>query len=177
MPSEERASRGGSRQLTVRFSIEGVQSGQSAPELRVYLFTHNGSLVDSRPARGESVTFAIDPGRDYRVTVGPDVMRGEVQPADLAGTLLKASSLSRDWLHQIAPEALEFRTFPPIWRCWFPVCINVHGTVRKLLNPGGDAAAIRANLHRHGPDLSGRSRLHIGQLHGDPARDAKDAPD
>ena len=137
MPSEERASRGGSRQLTVRFSIEGVQSGQSAPELRVYLFTHNGSLVDSRPARGESVTFAIDPGRDYRVTVGPDVMRGEVQPADLAGTLLKASSLSRDWLHQIAPEALEFRIFPPIWRCWFPVCINVHGTVRKLLNPGG----------------------------------------
>ena len=90
MPSEERASRGGSRQLTVRFSIEGVQSGQSAPELRVYLFTHNGSLVDSRPARGESVTFAIDPGRDYRVTVGPDVMRGEVQPADLTGTLLKA---------------------------------------------------------------------------------------
>src|SRR5207253_5779173 len=26
---------------------------------------------------------------------------------------------------------------PGIWFCWFPVCINVHGTVRKLLNPGG----------------------------------------
>ena len=51
MPSEERASRGGSRQLTVRFSIEGLQSGQSAPQPRVYLFTHNGRLVDSRPAR------------------------------------------------------------------------------------------------------------------------------
>jgi len=137
MPSEERASRGGSRQLTVRLSIEGVQAGQNAPEPRVYLFTHNGRLVDSRPARGDSVTFAIDPGRDYRVTVGPDLVGGDQPPADLAGTLLKASSVSRDWLHQIAPETLEFKVFPPIWRCWFPVCINVHGTVRKLLNPGG----------------------------------------
>ena len=51
--------------------------------------------------------------------------------------MLKASSLSRDWLRQIHPTTLEFRIFPPIWRCWFPVCINVHGTARKLLNPGG----------------------------------------
>jgi hypothetical protein len=123
--------------LTVRLSIDGLQEGQKPPEPRVYLFTHNGRLVDSRPVHQGSATFSLDPDRDYRVTVGPNLIRGERAPADLAGALLKASSLSRDWLHQIAPETLEFRVFPPIWRCWFPICINVHGTVRKLLNPGG----------------------------------------
>ena len=137
MPGEERGSRRGSTQLTVRLSIEGLQEGQKPPQLRIYLFTHNGRLVESLPYRGEPVVFTIDPGRDYRATVGPDLISGERPPADLASTLLKASSLSRDWLRQIHPTTLEFRIFPPIWRCWFPVCINVHGTVRKLLNPGG----------------------------------------
>jgi hypothetical protein len=137
MPREERPPKNGGKTLTVIHSIEGVQEGQKPPPTRIYLFTHGGRLVDSKVGGDGPVTFSVDSGQDYRVTVGPDLLKDLKAPANLPGALKDATALSQDWLHQLAPQTIDFKIHPPIWICWFPVCINVHGTVRKLLNPGG----------------------------------------
>lgn len=51
--------------------------------------------------------------------------------------LTKANALTKDYIPELGLASLSFALFPPIWFCWFQTCIPVHGTVRKLLNPGG----------------------------------------
>jgi hypothetical protein len=107
------------------------QEGQKLPTARAYLFDRVGRLVDSHPV-AQAIRFNVSPTQDYRVTVGPDLLKDGKPPADLTGQLAKAKAVSKD--------ALDFTIHPVIWICWFPTCINVHGTVRKLLNPGGSPA-------------------------------------
>lgn len=121
--------------ITVNVALSPVE-GQKAPNVRAYLFDRAGRLVDSRSAN-KSVTFKADPRQDYRVTVGPDLLKNEKPPADLAAQLVKAKAVSQDSRAQLAQEVLNFNIHQIIWICWIPTCINVHGTVRKLLNPGG----------------------------------------
>ena len=121
--------------ITVNVALAPAE-GQKAPSVRAYLFDRAGRLVDSRPAT-KSVTFKVDPRQDYRVTVGPDLLKDEKPPADLAAQLVKSKAVSQDSRAQLAQEVLNFNIHNVIWICWIATCINVHGTVRKLLNPGG----------------------------------------
>ena len=115
------------------------QEGQQLPAARAYLFDRAGRLVDSQPV-AKTVTFKVQHDQDYRVTVGPDLLKDGKAPADLAAQLAKANALSKGSRYQLAQDTLDFTIYPPIWICWFPTCINVHGSVRKLLNPGGSPA-------------------------------------
>jgi hypothetical protein len=115
------------------------EKGQNTPSARIYLFDRSGKLINSSPA-GAAASFAVEPKQDYRVVVGPDLIKDGAAPANLAAQLAKAKAVSQDASAALALDKLTFTIHPPIWRCWFPTCINVHGTVRKLLNPGGSPA-------------------------------------
>jgi hypothetical protein len=121
--------------ITVHVALS-PKEGAKVPAARAYLFDTAGRLVSSEPA-AKSVTFKVDPHQDYRVTVGPDLLQDGKAPAGLAAQLTKAKAVSQDSRAVLGSDVLKFNIFPPIWICWFPTCMNVHGTVRKLLNPGG----------------------------------------
>src|SRR5947209_17553509 len=92
--------------ITVNVALTPVED-QKAPNVRAYLFDRAGRLVDSRPAT-KSVTFKVDPRQDYRVTVGPDLLKDEKPRADLAAQLVKAKAVTQDSPAQLAQEVLNF---------------------------------------------------------------------
>lgn len=126
--------------LTVELTLP-APTDKKAPEVRVYLFDAAQRLVNSLPAK-EQVEFDIDPKQRYRITVGPDLIHGrQAPPPDLNAQLVKSGAISRDY----SPAKAEFKFSIPVLESklllWLFHCITIHGTVRKLLNPGGSPAA------------------------------------
>src|ERR1700720_2863066 len=121
--------------ISVNVSLSS-QEGQKLPAARAYLFDRAGRLVDSQTV-AKTITFKVRPDQDYRVTVGPDLLKDNLPPDDLLAQLAKSKAVSQDSRYQLAQNRIDFNINQAIWICWFPTCINVHGSVRKLLNPGG----------------------------------------
>lgn len=136
--SQSKGASGARSTITVHVALS-AQEKEKLPVIRAYLFDRAGRLVDSKFASA-SVTFKVNPQQDYRVTVGPDLIKEGKPPADLAAQLEKSRAVSQDSRANLAADVLNFNIHQVIWFCWFPTCINVHGTVRKLLNPGGTPA-------------------------------------
>jgi len=133
-------SKSGRRTLDVHVVLHRPSEGQAPPSTRAYLFDRAGRLVESKPVKQDATQFNVDPKLDYRVTIGPDLLeRSKEPPADLAAKLSKANAVSQDALSLGAAQAIDFNIHPNIWFCWFPTCINVHGTVQKALGTGGTA--------------------------------------
>src|SRR6202042_3134355 len=84
----------------------------------------------SELVRDQAVEFQVASTQAYRVTIGPDLLVDDNAPANLAAQLAKAKALSQDFLPG-GPISAELRINPNIWFCWFPTCINLHGTVVK----------------------------------------------
>jgi len=126
------------KSITVNVKFHGQTREQQAPAARAYLFDGAGHLVTSKLVEGKALTFEAGPR--YRVRVGPDLLKDAKEvPADLSAQLDKAKAVSQDYIPAIHGGALTIPIDHVIWPCWFfPTCINVHGSVRKLLNPGGD---------------------------------------
>ena len=131
MPDKDNDSpKHGRRTLTVTVALQGLSADQTPPSARAYLFDRAGRLVDSKPAVKEA-RFEVATNQDYRVTVGPDLLaEAKTPPANLAAQLTQAKSVSQDVLHRAALD-IAIKVNPNIWICWFPTCINVHGTVKK----------------------------------------------
>ncbi len=124
--------------LVVNVSLPKTDPGKPAPAVRVYLFDAADQLVDSAPAQ-EKVEFSVDLTQRYRTTVGPDlIVKGQPAPPALVQRLAASSSMSRDYLPQVANPNLAVNVDITTIALWLFRCINVHGSVRKLLNPGGD---------------------------------------
>lgn len=113
-----------------------VPKHKDAPDILVYLFDRSGRLVESMPATERTVEFKIDPTQRYRVTVGPNLLTGDAQPADLTERLIQASAISRDYSPLQRADKISFSVREHLILKWIFVCMNIHGTVRKLLNPG-----------------------------------------
>jgi hypothetical protein len=130
--------KGERKSITVDVKFQGQQKGQELPPARAYLFDRAGRFVDSRLVNGKPLTFSVDAGPKYQFRVGPDLLKDQkVAPADLAAQLDKAKATTQDYIPAIHGDVLSIIIDHLIWPCWiFPTCINVHGTVRKLLNPG-----------------------------------------
>jgi len=127
---EQRDTNGG-KTITVRIVLRGRTEDQALPMARAYLFDRADRLVDSKPIAADPVTFNIAADRAYRVTVGPELIaQAREAPANLEAQLAQARALSQDFVPN-GPSSAEFRVNPNIWFCWFPTCINVHGTVTK----------------------------------------------
>ena len=136
--AERRTNKGA--KLAVEVKLPSLE-GQPAPDVRVYLFDATQRLVQSLPAKGP-VEFDIDPKQQYRVTVGPDLLQGrEGPPADLNAQLVKAAAITRDYLPQQPVEKMSVAILETLIPLWLFTCINIHGQVRKLLNPGGTPPA------------------------------------
>jgi hypothetical protein len=131
------------KSITVNVSFQGQTKGQEVPQARVYLFDRAGSFVDSKLVDGKPLTFQVDVGPKYQLRVGPDFLKDQkAVPADLVSQLNKAKAVTQDYIPAIHGSAVSVVIGHPIWPCWLvPTCINVHGTVRKLLNPGSDRPA------------------------------------
>lgn len=127
-----------SKTLSVSVDVPKADAGKHAPKLRVYLFDAAQRLVASEPAK-ERVDFRVDPSARYRVTVGPDLLTaGDAAPAALARQLRATSSISRDYSPQLQNAHIAISASSSAIAHWHLNCVNVHGSVRKLLNPGGD---------------------------------------
>lgn len=125
------------RAIKVDAVFHGQQQGQDLPSTRAYLFNRAGQLVQSEPLTKDSLTFHVDTDQVYRVTIGPDLLAHEKgAPPDLSDQLAKAHAVNQDIVPALRQNALHFRISNHIWLCWWQTCIQVHGTVRKLLNPG-----------------------------------------
>jgi hypothetical protein len=123
--------KGDRRSVTVRVTLSGQGPGQALPSARAYLFDQAGRLVDSKPVDKEAVQFDIVSNQNYRVTVGPDMLpQAKTPPPNLASKLARARAVSQGVL-QPAQDTISIKVNPNIWICWFPTCINVHGTVKK----------------------------------------------
>jgi len=124
--------------IVVRLQLAHPEQGKPAPKLRVYLFDAAGRLVQSHPA-AETVEFKADLSQRNRITLGPDLLGNEgAPPARLAQRLLAAQSISQDYLPARKSREITISASRQIIVSWLLNCIDVHGSVRKLLNPGGD---------------------------------------
>jgi hypothetical protein len=136
MPSEnDKAKR---KSITVNVKFQGQQKGQELPPARAYVFDRTGRFLDSKLVEGKPLAFTVEAGPKYQFRVGPDFLKDQkAAPADLAAQLDKAKAITQDYIPAIHGDVLPIVIDHLIWPCWiFPTCINVHGTVRKLLNPG-----------------------------------------
>ena len=124
-------------QLTVDLALPKTEK---QPDMRVYLFDATGKLVQSEPAK-ERVQFSIDPRQRYRVTVGPSLMENDRAPSDLRARLRSAGGVSQDVAAGSGVAKLSISLAERLVTSWLFDCINIHGTVRKLLNPGGSPTA------------------------------------
>lgn len=125
--------------LTVELTLPTL-GDQKPPDVRAYLFDATGRLVQSEPAK-DGLQFAIDPDKRYRVTVGPNLLDKDKAPADLPARLIKSGAISRDYSPREPVSKLSFSVTESLITLWLFHCINIHGTVRKLLNPGGSPAS------------------------------------
>jgi hypothetical protein len=127
------------KSITVHVGFRGQTKGQEVPQARVYLFDRAGRFLDSKPVNGKPLVFLVAVGPKYQLRVGPDLLKDhKAAPVDLVAQLNKAKAISQDYIPAIHGDALSLVVDHLIWPCWLiPTCINVHGTVRKLLNPGG----------------------------------------
>jgi len=122
--------------LRVSVKLHNPERSQKAPSVAVYLFGPGGKLVKAQPFTKDQVEFDVQDQR-YVVTVGPNFLNQDGHaPADIGKKLAAANAFSRDYLPAINKGGLLVEVPPAFWLCWFEVCIDVHGTVRKLLNPG-----------------------------------------
>jgi hypothetical protein len=128
------------KSFPVEISIPASKDKQ-APALRVYLFDATGRLVDSAAAK-DKVNLQIDPKQRYRISVGPDLLsKGAAAPPDLNTRLVHAGAVSRDYLPQQPLSKVSVAIEENLIIKWHFVCMNIHGIVRKLLNPGGSPPA------------------------------------
>lgn len=149
----EGEAKAGGKTITIQIALRGQTEGQALPTTRAYLFDRAGRLVDSKTVADVSVKFDVAEGQAYRVTVGPDLLAETKEaPANLEAQLTKANALSQDFLPKGASSA-ELRVNPNIWLCWFPTCINVHGTVSKQLTTGGTATICNGTVQIFQVDL------------------------
>ncbi len=130
--------KGERKSITVDVKFQGQQKGQELPPARAYLFDRAGRFLDSKLVDGKPLAFSVDAGPKYQFRIGPDLLKDQkTVPADLVAQLDKAKATTQDYIPAIHGDALSVIIDHLIWPCWiFPTCINVHGTVRKLLNPG-----------------------------------------
>src|SRR5579864_1231376 len=126
--------------VTVEVTLPVIKD-KKAPALRVYLFDSTRRLVDSSPAK-EKVTFQVDPSQPYQVTVGPDLLTtAKDQPANLAARLANSGVISSGISPQDQAKTVSISLAENLVISWLFDCINIHGSVRKLMNPGGDPPA------------------------------------
>ena len=130
--------KGDQKQITVHVNFQGQQKDQQLPAARAYQFDRAGRYVGSQAVTGQPLQFSVEAGPKYQFRVGPDLLKDQKNvPADLLAQLDKGKAVSQDYIPAIHGDALSVIVDHLIWPCWlFPTCINVHGTVRKLLNPG-----------------------------------------
>src|SRR5258706_3052424 len=111
---------------------------KEAPAMRVYLFDSAQRLIKSVAVKNkEQVELEIDAQQRHRITVGPDLMLGrEKFPADFAAVLVDSGAISRDYQPARPVSKFAVDIAENLILKWIFVCMNIHGTVRKLLNPG-----------------------------------------
>jgi len=135
---EQGKKKGDQKTISVSISFQDL-GDQKAPASRVYQIDGAGRLVNSKPVGKEALTFQVEAGQNYRFSLGPDLhQENRPRVIDLAKTLARAKALSQDFVAAIGKEKLVFKVPPSVYLCWYQVCVFVHGSVRKLLNPGGD---------------------------------------
>ncbi len=124
----------GSFKVNVVFS--GQQKGEDLPPSRAYLFDRSGKLLDSEVVVNGAAAFRVEPKAGQKVMVGPDLYVAGKPPADLEAQLVKSNAVTQDIVPQVVKSGLRVPISNYVWGCWWKTCIVVHGTVRKLLNPG-----------------------------------------
>jgi len=126
--------------LGVSITLPAPSKDQKQPSVRAYLFDAAQRLVQSQPAK-DKLEFQIDPSQSYRVTVGPDLIQPQqAAPAGLVTRLAASSAISADYMPHIPVQSLSFAILEQTALNWLSICINIHGSVRKLLNPGSSPA-------------------------------------
>lgn len=124
------------QKLRASVKLHNPERSTEVPSLAVYLFTPSGTLVKAQPLGKDPIELGIQEGR-YVVTVGPNFLNNKGQaPPDLAKKLESSRAFSRDYIPALHKNSLDIEIPASFWLCWFLTCIDVHGTVRKLLNPG-----------------------------------------
>ena len=125
------------RTLKVEVVLHGQEKGEETPAAHAYLFDRSGKLVAHEPVKGETISFPVESNQNYRIVVGPNLMSGGKEaPANLASQLAQANAVSHDVIAQSKQDLVRIPISKFIWFCWWETCIVVHGTVRKLINPG-----------------------------------------
>ena len=120
----------------VNVAFHGQQKGEDLPPSRAYLFDRSGRLLDSAQVVNGVAQFQSEPRVGQKVMVGPDLMKEARPPLDLEAQLVKANAVTQDIVPQVVKTGLNVAVSNYVWGCWWQTCIVVHGTVRKLLNPG-----------------------------------------
>jgi hypothetical protein len=125
------------RGFKVNVVFHGQEAGQDLPPTRAYLFDRSGKLLASELVANGQAAFRVNPAAGQKVLVGPDLLaETRKAPPDLEARLVKAKAVTQDVIPQLAGPVLRIPISSYVWGCWWETCIVVHGTVRKLLNPG-----------------------------------------
>ena len=130
-------SKSSAKSFKVEVVFHGQEKGRELPPSRAYLFDRTGKLVASDLVGKAGITFPAEAQRGQKVMVGPDLLGASKKaPADLEAQLVKANAVTQDVTPAQLRDGVKVAISNHIWGCWWQTCIVVHGTVRKLLNPG-----------------------------------------
>jgi len=133
MATTPKAQTGG---FKVKVAFHGQQKGEDLPPSRAYLFDRSGKLLDSAQVVNGVAQLKSEPKVGQKVMVGPDLVQEDRPPLNLEAELVKASAVTHDVVPQVVKTGITIAVSNYVWGCWWKTCIVVHGTVRKLLNPG-----------------------------------------
>jgi hypothetical protein len=121
--------------ITIHATLHEQKPGEKLPAVRVYAFDDGDNYITSEPYAGKPVELPAG-DRPLRVVVGPDLLKDEKPPSNLRALLAKAGGVTADYFPTLSARRLSIPISRYVWFCWWETCIVVHGTVRKLLNPG-----------------------------------------
>lgn len=123
----------------IKIHVNAIDSSTDTKRnTRAYLFDRAGNYISSVPIGDSDINFEVDSSRDYRISIGPDLINDrEKPPLNLSVRLVAAGATSKD----IRPDmgSLTFDITRDMVALWLGHCINVHGTVTKQFTTGGTA--------------------------------------
>lgn len=125
----------------LKIDLVDVEQGEKTPEIKAYLFSSSGELLDSRTVTEKGmVTLKTNYGYGdqgkYKITVGPAL--------ENVKELKKANARSTSITAKIGKAVdVGMSVYRPDWGCWFGYRYDVVGDVKKRIKPEADTTIFQ----------------------------------
>ncbi len=120
----------------LKLDLHDLEQGEEIPDLKAYLFSSSGELLDSRKVGEKGLvslktSYGFGNQGKYKITVGPDL--------ENIKELKKANARSISVIAKIGKTVnMGMTVSKPDWGCWFGYRYDIVGDVKKRIQPDAD---------------------------------------